>query len=381
MNRRISISSIDEETYGSSGAMLVGDRLFVSGVSGSGVTAGEQFGDGAGRIRDVIAELDAAPEDIVRTRVFYTNPSDHDALGLAHGEAFGSVRPAMSLTQVHFLPDEAKVVVEAEAIRNSTATAVRVGGVPNAEDWGYAGAVRAGADIWVSGVTAQEPGDVIHNPGNVAAQSRWVSNKVIAMIGAVGHRPADIVSTRHYTAVAYAGVNTVDERLRIMHPHHPTSAGITVQGLGDRRLAEMIEVEAVVGAAESRVNVNSGRPYEEDHHYSRSVRAGDVVYVSGTTSVQLDEEVGSPFDAYGQTLETLAWIRWGIEQQGLSFRDTVRTRSYGVGQENLAPVARGLREILGEFRPASTVVGGPTLGRPSILVEIEATAVRGASPN
>jgi enamine deaminase RidA (YjgF/YER057c/UK114 family) len=140
-------------------------------------------------------------------------------------------------------------------------------------------------------------------------------------------------------------------------------------------------VEAVVGAAESRVNVNSGRPYEEDHHYSRSVRAGDVVYVSGTTSVQLDEEVGSPFDAYGQTLETLAWIRWGIEQQGLSFRDTVRTRSYGVGQENLAPVARGLREILGEFRPASTVVGGPTLGRPSILVEIEATAVRGASPN
>lgn len=250
--------------------------------------------------------------------------------------------------------------------------------MPNAADWGYSGAVCAGADIWVSGVTAKEPDGVIHNPGDVSAQSRRVSNKIVAMIGSAGCGAADIVSTRHYTTVAYVDVNTADERLRIMHPHHPTSAGITVQGTGDRRVAEMIEVEAVAGAGESRVNVNSGRPYEEDHHYCRSVRVGDVVYVSGTTSVRLDEEVGSPFDAYGQTIETLAWMRWGIEQQGLSFADTARTRTYVVGQENLGPVSQGLNEMLGDIRPAATVVGVPALGRPSILVEIEATAVRGA---
>ncbi|OGG51059.1 MAG: hypothetical protein A3F84_19070 [Candidatus Handelsmanbacteria bacterium RIFCSPLOWO2_12_FULL_64_10] len=134
----------------------------------------------------------------------------------------------------------------------------------------------------------------------------------------------------------------------------------------------------MAGAKEGRRNVNTGRSYEEEHHYSRAVRMGDVVYVSGTTSVQVGEAVACPFDAYGQTLATLRWIRWAVEQQGLSFRDVVRTRSYVVGEENVEAVARGLRETLGEFGPAATVVGVPALGRPSILVEIEATAVEGA---
>jgi enamine deaminase RidA (YjgF/YER057c/UK114 family) len=152
-----------------------------------------------------------------------------------------------------------------------------------------------------------------------------------------------------------------------------------VQGVGPREAGALIEVEAVAGATTARRNRATGRPYEEEHHYSRSVRVGDVVYVSGTTSVQLDEEVGSPFDAYGQTLQALEWIRWGIEAQGLPFADLVRTRTYVVGEENLEPVARGLREALGAVRPAATVVVVPALGRPSILVEIEATAVRGAA--
>jgi enamine deaminase RidA (YjgF/YER057c/UK114 family) len=160
-----------------------------------------------------------------------------------------------------------------------------------------------------------------------------------------------------------------------MHPHHPTSAGITVQGVGPRPAGLLVEAEAVIGAAAGRRNRATGRPYEEEHHYSRSVRYGGMVYVSGTTSVQLDEEVGAAFDAYGQTRQTLDWIRWGVEQQGLSLDDVVRTRSYVVGEENAEPVARGLREVLGRASPAATVVGVPALGRPGILVEIEATAV------
>jgi enamine deaminase RidA (YjgF/YER057c/UK114 family) len=163
-----------------------------------------------------------------------------------------------------------------------------------------------------------------------------------------------------------------------MHPGHPTAAGITVQGVGGREAGILIEAEAVVGAKAKRRNTNTGRSYEEEHHYSRSVRVGDVVTVSGTTSVQVGEAVGCPFDAYGQTLATLKWIRWGVEQQGLSFQDVARTRSYVVGEENVEAVARGLREGLGEVGPVATVVGVPALGRPSILVEIEAMAVQGA---
>ena len=76
-------------------------------------------------------------------------------------------------------------------------------------------------------------------------------------------------------------------------------------------------------------------------------------------------------------MQTLEWIRWGVEEQGLSFGDVVRTRSYVVGQDNVEHVARALRETLGAIGPAATVVGVPALGRSSILVEIEATAVVG----
>ena len=140
----------------------------------------------------------------------------------------------------------------------------------------------------------------------------------------------------------------------------------------------MMEAEAVIGAKERRKNVNTGRPFEEEHHYSRAVRVGGVVQVAGTTSVQMGEDVEGPFDAYVQTVSTLKWIRWGVEAQGLRFENLVRTRSYVVGEENVEPVTRALRETVGEMGPVATIVGVPALGRPSILVEIEATAVADA---
>jgi enamine deaminase RidA (YjgF/YER057c/UK114 family) len=132
-----------------------------------------------------------------------------------------------------------------------------------------------------------------------------------------------------------------------------------------------------VGAAKRRRNLRTGRTYEVEHCYSRSVRVGDVVYVSGSTSVNLKEVVDWPYDAYHQALQTLGVICHTVAAQGLPFRDVVRTRCYVVGEENLAAVARALREIFGGVCPAATVVGVPVLGRPEIMVEIEATAVAG----
>jgi enamine deaminase RidA (YjgF/YER057c/UK114 family) len=321
----------------------------------------------------------ASLADLVRTRVFYVEPNDYAPLGAAHGAAFGAIRPAMSLTQVHFLPGGARVLLEAEGVHGAAASRKAYAfDLPNALEWGYSGVVQVGDETWVAGVTALQPGGRVASPGDVPAQTRAIVSRITGVLHACGARPADIVATRHYTAVAYASVSTSGERRPLMHSHHPTSAGITVQGVGPREAGILIEVEAVRGAAERRTNRTTGRPYEEEHHYSRSVRLGDVVYVSGTTSVQLDELVGSPFDAYGQAIQTLDWIRWGIEQQGLTFDSLIGTRSYVVGQENVEPVARALRETLGHAQPAATVVGVPALGRPSILVEIEATAVQGS---
>jgi len=86
----------------------------------------------------------------------------------------------------------------------------------------------------------------------------------------------------------------------------------------------------------------------------------------------------SQIDDNHSHLQPLDWVRWGIENQGFLFSDIVGTRAYVVGQENVAPVSRGLKEIIGEIHPTSTVVGVPALGRPNTLVEIEAVAARGS---
>ena len=85
MNKHLSISASAEDRYDSTGAVSIDDRVFVSGVTGAGDTADAQFRDAVARAEDALGELDCAKEDVVGTRVFCTDPSDHDALGRAHG--------------------------------------------------------------------------------------------------------------------------------------------------------------------------------------------------------------------------------------------------------------------------------------------------------
>ncbi len=382
MKNRWLAGRAEETSLGAATALGVGDRVFLSGltVEPEGPVE-EQFREVVGLVEEALGQFKASLADVVRTRVFYTRPQDRAPLVAAHGRAFRRAQPAASLTEVHFLPAGAQVMLEVEAIRGSSSRRrVVTLDTPEAQAAACAGLVQVGDELWLAGVTALQPDGKVNSPGDVSGQSRYVVSRMLAMLEQCGATAADVVSTRHYTPVAYVGLGSHHDRIALMHPGHPTSAGITVQGVGSRDVAILIEAEAVVGASRERRNVNTGRTYEEEHHYCRAVRVGegDVVYVAGTTSVQLGEVVGSPFDAYGQTIQTLEWIRFGIEKLGLPFSDVVRTRSYVVGQENLEPVARALRETLGRYQPAATVVGVPALGRPSILVEIEATAVRNA---
>src|SRR5688572_1135632 len=96
-----------EQAHGASAAVRVGRRVFVSGLvgeeaAGGGVVA--QFRRAADRAEAALAGLDCSLADAVRTRVFCTRAEDLAALGAAHGERFGAVRPALSLTQVSCLP-------------------------------------------------------------------------------------------------------------------------------------------------------------------------------------------------------------------------------------------------------------------------------------
>ena len=247
MAQRILTGEAFEQRYGASSGVRIGDRMFVSGLR---VELGDRHGRGLTfGAESILSQAEMSPSDIVRTRIFYVQPDDYLTLGAAHGEVFRDLPapPAMSMTQVHHLPDDARIMIEVEAVRcEPTAKRALAYDMPNTREWGYSDVVRVRDELWVAGVTALRPDGSIDAPGDLGAQSRAASARVISMIEGSGGKRTDIVATRHYTGVAYVGMNTVPHRLSLMHPHHPTSAGITVQGVGDSRMGELIEVEAVV---------------------------------------------------------------------------------------------------------------------------------------
>jgi enamine deaminase RidA (YjgF/YER057c/UK114 family) len=126
-----------------------------------------------------------------------------------------------------------------------------------------------------------------------------------------------------------------------------------------------------------RERVTSGSPWEDEVGYSRAVRVGDWIEVSGTTAVREGQVVGEG-DPYLQARTALAIIGEALEALGGRLSDVVRTRIYVTDVGLWPAVARAHREVFGEVRPAATLVEVARLIDPRLLVEIEATAVVGS---
>ncbi len=122
---------------------------------------------------------------------------------------------------------------------------------------------------------------------------------------------------------------------------------------------------------------DSGTTWEPLVGYSRAVRVGPIVHVSGTTSTDDNGQIigkGNPFE---QTQQILGNINTALEQLGASLNDVVRTRIYVVDMSHWQEVGRAHREIFGKIRPATSMVEVSRLINPEILVEIEAEAYVG----
>lgn len=129
-----------------------------------------------------------------------------------------------------------------------------------------------------------------------------------------------------------------------------------------------------------RRNVSSGSPYEGSIGFSRAVRIGDRVAISGTAPVADDGSVVAPGDALGQARRCLAIIERALGDAGGALRDVVRTRVYLVDRRAWEGVARAHSEAFGAIRPASTFVVVAGLLDAGWMVEIEAEAVLGGAP-
>jgi len=126
-----------------------------------------------------------------------------------------------------------------------------------------------------------------------------------------------------------------------------------------------------------RQNVTSGAPWEAVVGYSRAVRVGSTVHVSGTAAVDESGAVAAPGDMYGQTAFILAKIERALGKAGGGLEHVVRTRIYVTDIGRWEEAARAHGEVFREIRPACTMVEVSRLISPELLVEIEADAVIG----
>lgn len=123
-----------------------------------------------------------------------------------------------------------------------------------------------------------------------------------------------------------------------------------------------------------RTYVSTGSPWEPLVGYSRAVRMGNVIEVSGTTALHQGEIVG-PGDAYTQTRQILKIIAETLTQLGGGLNDVVRTRIYVTDISHWEAVGKAHGEVFGNIRPACSMVAVKALIDPALLVEIEATAM------
>ena len=243
----------------------------------------------------------------------------------------------------------------------------------------YSRALRVGDTVLQSGTTAIDRAGTVRGVGDVAKQVETIMTIAEWSMGKAGGKLADVVRSRIYVTDMQIGDRAVRTLARYLRDARPAATLVQVNGLARPEQLVEIEFDAIDGASASARRISSGRAIEDEYAYSRAVRVGDRVLVSGTTALSARGVVEGKGDLYRQTRHTMDTIFAALAQAGAAREDIVYTKTFLTDLTRSADYTRAWLEALGDVRPTSTLLGIPALVLPEMLVEIEAEAIVGAA--
>jgi len=242
----------------------------------------------------------------------------------------------------------------------------------------YSRALRVGDTVLQSGTTAIDRQGNVRGEGDVARQVDAIMTIARWSMGKAGGSLDDVVRSRIYVTDIGMGDAAAKAIARYFQEARPAATLVQVNGLARPTQLVEIELDAVDGARSGAQRVSSGGPLEATYAYSRAVRVGDRVFISGSTALRAGGIEG-PGDMYRQTRATMETILRALADAGGVPGDLVYTKTYLTDLGKSAEYTRAFVESLGDVRPVSTLLAVPALVRPELLVEIEAEAVLGAA--
>jgi enamine deaminase RidA (YjgF/YER057c/UK114 family) len=243
----------------------------------------------------------------------------------------------------------------------------------------YSRALRAGTMVLQAGTTAIDQHGKVQGEGDIVQQVDAIMRLAEWSMGKAGGKLEDVVRSRIYVtdiALADRAARTLATYFRDVRP---VATLVQVNRLARPEQLIEIEFDAIDGAKAQAQRISSGRAIEEEYAYSRALRVGDRVLISGTTALNAQGIVEAPGDMYRQTHQTLSTIFWALDQAGGTPGDIVYTKTFVTDLTQTAEYTRAWVEALGDVRPTSTLLGIPGLVRPEMLIEIEAEAIIGAA--
>jgi enamine deaminase RidA (YjgF/YER057c/UK114 family) len=378
-----------EETAHYSRAVRVGDTVLQAGT-----TAIDRQGAVRG-VGDVVAQVDAimtiaawsmaraggSLEDTVRSRIYVTDIGVADAAARAVARYFRDARPAATLVQVSGLarPDQL-VEIELDAVDGGRGGRRISSGRAIEEQYAYSRAVRVGDRVYISGTTALAPSGGIDGVDDLYRQTRATLDTIMSALAQAGGAREDIVYTKTFLTDVADAARYQRAWLEAFGEVRPTSTLLGIPKLLRPDMLVEIEAEAIVGASRTRRDVFTEQEREKPRGYARAVAVGDVVYVSGCTSLDAAGQVRAAGDWVAQSDLANETIRWSLDRCGATMDDVVRRRTFTVEGAAVRPHGQG-RAWYAKSRPASLGCRVSGLARPELVVEIEVAAVKGAGAN